>query len=135
MVRLFNAQNGQGFGRLVGGKFQHAETIPLMSVLPLTLLLSIICPMLMFPHNVQHYDYMLVSNPNDNIAFNVLNMHINLSDHHLIMAVCACSSILAVGQNADQTNQAEINYFRRDHDHMNKYSQHTQQTAVAATRV
>ena len=35
-------------------------------------------------------DYMLTSNPNNTIAFNVLDMDINLSDHIPIMVVCTC---------------------------------------------
>jgi len=34
-------------------------------------------------------DYMLTSNPNNTIAFNVLDIDINLSHHIPIMVVCA----------------------------------------------
>jgi len=59
-------------------------------------------------------DYMLASNPNDIIAFNVVDMDINLSDHCPIMAVCACPK-LSIDQNLCQTSQAEIHHFRWDH--------------------
>jgi len=35
-------------------------------------------------------NYMLTSNPNNTIAFNVLDMDINLSNHIPIMVVCTC---------------------------------------------
>ena len=69
-------------------------------------------------------DYMLASNPNDIIAFNVLDMDINLSDHYPIMVVCACPK-LPIDQNSCQINQAEIHHFRWDHADLDKYYEHT----------
>jgi len=46
-------------------------------------------------HCTSVIDYMLTSNPGLTVAFNVIDMDINLSDHLPILAVCKCEEITA----------------------------------------
>ena len=70
-------------------------------------------------------DYMLTSSSNDIIAFNILDMDINLSDHIPIMAVLVCHINLAFNPNTGHGSQADIEHFRWDHAPLGKYYEQT----------
>jgi len=69
-------------------------------------------------------DYMLTSNACNTIGFNIIDMDINLSDHHPIMAICLCHSTSAPTA-AGSGRQADIEHFRWDHAPLDLYYEHT----------
>ena len=74
-------------------------------------------------------DYIIVSNVNKIIAFNVLDIDINLSDHMPIMAICNVD--IVAGQtnrlNVQRSSAADITHLRWDHAHTDLYYDHTRQ--------
>ena len=71
-------------------------------------------------------DYMLTSKSDSTIAFNVLDMDINLSDHRPIMAVCNCRFNLDTFCEKDTPHgKSDIAHFRWDHAHLESYYEHT----------
>ena len=56
-------------------------------------------------------DYFLTSNTQSTIAFNVLDVDVNLSDHRPIMAVCLCKASSKSVQGENKTDDF-VRYFR-----------------------
>jgi endonuclease/exonuclease/phosphatase (EEP) superfamily protein YafD len=67
-------------------------------------------------------DYMLTSENDSTIAFNVLEMDINLSDHRPIMAVFVCHLTLeTIGVTVTPHSKSEIAHFRWDNAPLESY--------------
>jgi hypothetical protein len=80
-------------------------------------------------HASSTIDYLLTSNIDSLIAFNVLDLDVNLSDHRPILAVCSCQ--IALSSNRDNiqrdhtTRKSEVSYFRWDHAPLESYYEHS----------
>jgi len=72
-------------------------------------------------------DYILTSKPEDTIAFNVLDLDINLSDHNPIMAVCTCWYDHSGKLQGVHNNKTDVQHFRWDHAPLGKYYEYTGQ--------
>jgi hypothetical protein len=67
-------------------------------------------------------DYFLTSAPSEVIAFNIIDLDINLSDHRPVMA------IVTQGWTVNATNSRppdDVTYLRWDHSPLNQYNEYT----------
>jgi len=69
-------------------------------------------------------DYMLTSNPVRTVAFNLLDIDVNLSDHIPIMTVCSRDDFTRVIDDAGRPT-AVVSHFRWDHAPLDKYYEQT----------
>jgi hypothetical protein len=73
-------------------------------------------------------DYMLISNCDKAVAFNILDLDINLSDHRPIMTICKqdVSTTTEYGESESQLT-ADVSHFRWDHAPIELYYDLTRQ--------
>lgn len=69
-------------------------------------------------------DYMLTSNQHEMVAYNILDMDLNLSDHIPIMSICACNDEAAL-QIEQRSRAVKVEHLRWDHAPIDKYYEHT----------
>jgi exonuclease III len=66
-------------------------------------------------------DYFITSDLESTIAFNIVDLDINLSDHLPIMVVCSCQ----ICDYSKLSSSGDISYFRWDHAPVDLYYEHT----------
>jgi len=75
-------------------------------------------------------DYFLTSDSSKIVAYNVLDIDINLSDHVPLLAVCVRDQPMANGPTGPNNNSRlsdEVVHFRWDHAPLERYYEHTRQ--------
>ena len=77
-------------------------------------------------NSMSHIDYFVTSDPSNTIAFNILDLDVNFSDHLPIMVVLACSLFNNTTERKSQAffDPCVTNY-RWDHANLDQYYQHT----------
>jgi len=70
-------------------------------------------------------DYMRTSNTDRTVAFNILDIDLNLSDHLPIMAVCTRDHLDGLAASACLNPTADVTHFRWDHAPLDSYYEHT----------
>ena len=76
-------------------------------------------------HSGSTIDYMLTSAPNDIIAFNIIDLDLNLSDHRPIFAVITHKSVHNCLDNSRHPKEPPAEHFRWDHAPLANYYEHT----------
>ena len=70
-------------------------------------------------------DYFLISDCQSAIAYNILDLDVNLSDHLPILTICRCVLPVKYQSKSKPSPSAEIAHYRWDHAPLGQYYQHT----------